>query len=216
MTKYAILAGGPPHLHPSFDRLKNETLQWIGVDRGTYTLLKKGITPVKSFGDFDSITTKEKEWIFNKGINIDLFPPEKDKTDLELAIDWVIEQNSSACIVLGATGGRLDHELLNIQLLYKLGEHPIEACLLDRYNRISLLKPNVHSISRESSFQYVSFIPLTMEVKDLTLKGFKYELNHATIRVGSSRCISNEYKDPVGEVRFTEGCLLMIQSKDSI
>ncbi|MFD2616927.1 thiamine diphosphokinase [Terrilactibacillus laevilacticus] len=214
MTKYAILAGGPSHLHPSFDLLKNESWQWIGVDRGTYRLLKKGITPVKSFGDFDSITTKEKEWIFNKEINVDMFPSEKDKTDLELAIDWVIEQNSSACMVMGATGGRLDHELLNIQLLYKLSEHHVEACLLDRYNRISLLKPGVHSIISENSFQYVSFIPLTTEVKDLTLKGFKYKLDHTTIRVGSSRCISNEYKDAVGEVRFTEGHLLMIQSKD--
>jgi thiamine pyrophosphokinase len=33
---------------------------WVGVDKGTVTLLDAGIMPVEAFGDFDSITDEQE------------------------------------------------------------------------------------------------------------------------------------------------------------
>ena len=44
--------------------------------------------------------------------------PEKDDTDTELAIKRALAMNCSHITLLGATGGRLDHMIGNIHLLF--------------------------------------------------------------------------------------------------
>ena len=44
--------------------------------------------------------------------------PEKDETDTELALNRAMASGCGEIAVLGATGGRLDHMLGNIHLLY--------------------------------------------------------------------------------------------------
>ncbi len=46
-----------------------------------------------------------------------MFKPEKDETDMELALNWAIDQKPEMIRIFGATGGRLDHMFANIQLL---------------------------------------------------------------------------------------------------
>ena len=61
-------------------------------------------------GDFDSA---EKP-VFD---NIEIFPSEKDDTDLMLAIKEGFESGCDDFLIFGATGGRVDHLLGNIQSL---------------------------------------------------------------------------------------------------
>ena len=54
-----ILAGGPIELLPHLESYRNQDrIIWVGVDRGVYTLLSKGIIPEMGFGDFDSVTER--------------------------------------------------------------------------------------------------------------------------------------------------------------
>ena len=68
-------------------------------------------------GDFDSISSHEIKWITEKAVETRRFPPEKDQTDFELALDHAMKIGCKEIQVFGALGGRMDHTLANISLL---------------------------------------------------------------------------------------------------
>ena len=51
------------------------------------------------------------------------------------------------------------------------------------------------------------FLPLTQEVKGITLTGFKYPLQEKDIEIGTSLCISNELAEEEARIRFRQGVL---------
>ncbi len=208
-----ILAGGPQEHIPS---LRSFSGEWVGVDRGVLTLIKEGIFVDKAFGDFDSVMEEEFAFIKKHVDELQTFPPEKDETDMELAISWAIKQRPEKIRIFGATGGRLDHFFANIQLLFKpMAFHntvPME--IIDRQNIISLIQAGTHIIERNDEYKYISFIPFHGEVEGLTLIGFKYPLTLRHIPIHSTLCISNELISDIGTISFSEGILMVIRSRD--
>ncbi|TLS37323.1 thiamine diphosphokinase [Pseudalkalibacillus caeni] len=213
-SKIIILAGGPTGLLPDLASLDAEDITWVGVDRGVHTLLKNNIAPDQAFGDFDSVSLKEREWMNRHPVNFSVFPQEKDKTDLELAIEWALEKQCSSVIILGATGGRLDHELINVQLLLKGIGSKTEIEIRDRQNRIQLRAAGSYEIKYIPEYPYLSFVPVTPKVEGLTLTGVKYPLQETEINWGSTLSISNELVNKKGSYSFRDGILLVIRSKD--
>jgi thiamine pyrophosphokinase len=207
-----ILGGGPNEFIPDLHSYHKKEVIWVGVDRGVITLLKAGITPMKAFGDFDSITQAELEWVQTRLNEIEIWPSEKDKTDMDIALDWALAQKADKIRIFGATGGRLDHLFGNIQLLIKNVKTNIE--IIDRQNMITAHEPGEYVIENDPFYRYISFIPITMDVKGITLRGFKYPLTNCHIQLGSTLCISNELIQSYGTFSFSEGILMMIRSKD--
>ncbi|MGJ7910638.1 thiamine diphosphokinase [Neobacillus sp. LXY-1] len=211
-----ILAGGPEDHLPDL-RLYNEAdVVWVGVDRGVFHLLNRGIHPKLAFGDFDSVSKQELTYIENNVGEMQRFKPEKNETDLELALNWAMNQHPKIIRIFGATGGRLDHLLANVQLMiHSLREQSnTEIYLIDRYNIAYLKEPGTHNIKKMDSAKYISFVPLTLAVSDLTLEGFKYPLKNRYITLGSTLCISNELISDYGTFSFSEGILIVIRSHD--
>ena len=62
--------------------------------------------------------------------------------------------------------------------------------------------------------RYISLIPLTTQVKGVTLTGFKYPLYHATLDSFHSIGISNEIEAEEAVVDFTDGILILVESAD--
>ncbi|PLR97731.1 thiamine diphosphokinase [Bacillus sp. T33-2] len=211
-----IMAGGPPEFVPDLRAYKQENTIWVGVDKGVLALLDAGIEPQYAFGDFDSVTDEEWLKIERQVTNLIRFKPEKDETDMELAINWALEQDAGTIRLFGATGGRLDHLLANIQLLLKplLQNLDAEIEMIDNNNHIYVKGPGVHSIAKMPSRKYISFVAVTPSVSALTLKGFKYPLNGCNIPLGSTLCISNELISDYGTFSFEEGILLVVRSSD--
>lgn len=162
------------------------------------------IVPKEIWGDLDSSDEKIIKKYKEKGSEIKKFPVDKDFTDGELLIDYVISKGYSKVYLLGALGGRIDHELTNINLLSK-------------YEELTILteKEVVFFIGRKYTinnrkFSTVSFIPMSDKVKGLTLEGFKYPLNNYNLLRGESRCMSNILISDKGEISYDEGQLLCI------
>jgi thiamine pyrophosphokinase len=208
-----IVAGGPPNLIPEFTN-NDEDIFWVGVDRGTLFLLKHNIKPIIAFGDFDSITDTEFNEIKQGEINIKTFQAEKDFTDLELAINWAIQEQPTLIRLYGVTGGRLDHELINIQMLIKGLGTGIPIVIIDKQNEIQLMSPGEYKIQKDHLYPYISFLAVLETVECLSLEGFKYGLDNSTLKYGSSLCISNELNKSFGTYLFTKGILMMIRSRD--
>lgn len=216
MKVAAIVGGGPEEYLPFFDDYIEEVSVWIGADRGALSLIQQGISPDIAVGDFDSVTEEEFELIKNKSALYRLYQQEKDETDLELAIMEAMKQDPDVVYLYGVTGGRLDHELANLQLLYLLKQKGIEGCIVDKHNEVKLVFPGVHSIDKRDKYPYVSFIPFSSEVKGITLSNFYYPLHDASLQWGSTRCISNVIEGEQGILTFNEGILFIINSKDPL
>ncbi|WP_342430556.1 thiamine diphosphokinase [Neobacillus sp. FSL H8-0543] len=211
-----IMAGGPEELLPNLNKYNGKNVFWVGVDRGVHNLLKANIKPMIAFGDFDSVTEEEFTEIESKVNEMKLYKPEKDETDLELALNWAVEQEPDSIRIFGATGGRIDHLFANVQLLVNpiIEGKSIPIILIDCQNIVFVKGSGSYKIEKMSDKKYISFIPVTFNIKDLTLQGFKYPLKNRHISIGSTLCISNELISDYGTFSFSEGILLVIRSDD--
>ena len=189
----------------------------VSVDGGLEATRALGLTPQAIVGDFDTVRKERlEEYRKNPEILWDVHRPEKDETDTELAINTAIKMGCERLLILGATGGRLDHELSNIHLLKLCLDHQVEAFLYDAWNKVYLLAEGKVFRRGETYGTYVSFIPLTEKVKGITLTGFKYPLTDKDIAVGTEAglCVSNEVAEAEASIRFDSGILICVESRD--
>ncbi|NLG82741.1 MAG: thiamine diphosphokinase, partial [Bacilli bacterium] len=68
-------------------------------------------------------------------------------------------------------------------------------------------------VIKKSIYRYISFFMYDYPVT-LTLKNFKYELNEYLLKNQDTLCISNELIGDSGTVSFSNGSLLIVESKD--
>lgn len=187
---------------------------WIGIDYGAIMLVDAGIRPIAAFGDFDSVSDDERARI-EEVIEIEYLPAEKNETDLEIGIQYATSLGYDKVYVHGATGGRMDHFLGNLQTLI----HPdvllsaSEFVIVDDYNEIQVLPTGTHIIERSQDKQYVSFIPVNDGVI-LTIEGLKYETERLEVRMGYTRTVSNEFVGDRAEIIVEQGMVYMIQSNE--
>lgn len=100
-----IMAGGPEELVPPLSSFNLPDIEWVGVDYGVIHLFNQKIIPSIAFGDFDSVTESQLRKIDQVTNEIKRFKPEKNETDLELALLWAIKQKPLKIRIFGATGG---------------------------------------------------------------------------------------------------------------
>jgi len=178
----------------------------IAADGGLFRAREWGLTPHWIVGDFDSVD-------FEAGCEVPqerviVHPVEKDKTDLELAVDYALGLGAAEIVMTGVWGGRPDHSLGNIELLYKLANLQIKAWMITS-------GAHLHLAGRELQLKLpvgttVSLLPLSEVVKGVTTSGLYYPLHNAVIRKGSTRTISNKTMTACVEIRCEEGVLLVV------
>ncbi|GAA0330134.1 thiamine diphosphokinase [Oceanobacillus sp. FSL W7-1281] len=215
MMRVGIVGNGPKEQLPNLLTYQEEVDFWIGADRGALYLAEHGITIDIALGDFDSVTESEYAIIEKHAELFDKYPVMKNQTDLEIAIEMGKKKEASEFYLFGVTGGRLDHALMNLQLLYPLLQQGKRAVILDRGNHIEMLEPGSYSVEEEG-YSYISFLAFTPEAAGLTLTGFVYPLENKTIHWGSSLCISNELSQKKGTFSFSKGILILVKSYDAV
>ncbi|HLR62164.1 MAG TPA: thiamine diphosphokinase [Lentibacillus sp.] len=214
MLHIGIIGNGPRQLVPDLSRYEAVIDVWIGADRGSLTLVENSITPDYAVGDFDSMNDTDKDAVRRQAKVFEQYPSEKDQTDLEIALEQAYSLNPEKIYLFGVTGGRLDHEIINIQLLYSIMDRNIKGLIADSQNQLELSGAGTHKISYDKNYPNISFIPYTQFVRGLTLEGFYYPLTDETITWGSTLCISNKLISDFGTFSYEEGILLVIKSND--
>lgn len=162
-------------------------------------------------GDLDSIDSDILNYYDQKGnIEIERFNPEKDFTDFELIIkkvkDYEIKENVyfEKIYVMYGLGGRIDMELSNLYMM----EQEKRMIFLSNEEKIYFKDENFF-INNEKDMLF-SMIMLSEKVKNLTMKGFKYELTNKTMKRSDLSLLSNIVEQNIAEITFNEGKFLVI------
>lgn len=214
--KILILTGGRIEEAFAIDYIRKYEPEYvIAADSGMEFCRRQNMIPDCIVGDFDSVSTEVLQYFHQQPqILWKQFKPEKDETDTELAIKTAFEHRATELHLIGATGTRLDHVIGNIQLLHEALIRDIPAYIVDDNNRISLMDGRKEIKKCEQYGTYVSILPLTTTVEKITLTGFKYPLNQATLYSSNTLGISNEIEAETGIIEFVDGIAIVVESRD--
>lgn len=210
-AKEGILIAADSGLEVLDQLILQENQQEIPMENSTV------FVPDVAVGDFDSVDPQVLERFQQRGeIRWERHRPEKNETDTELAFTIALEAGVTDVILMGVTGTRLDHVLSNVHLLKAAMDHGVSCQLLDAHNRIRLVDRGMVFSMAEDPYPFVSFLPLTMEVKGITLTGFKYPLkdHHLILGQECGLCVSNELAAEEAVLSFDQGLLLVIEARD--
>ena len=214
-NKVLIITGG--HTEEALLRVLMEQEQFqmvIAADSGLAIADRLELELDHIVGDFDSISEEVLLKHRRKSTPVDTYPREKDKTDTHIAVELALRNNATSIVIAGATGSRMDHVMANIHLLLLPMQVGVSAAMIDTNNKIYLKNKSFMLEKSKQYGDYVSLLPFTEQVNGLTLKGFKYPLDHIILEAGSSLGISNEILEDVAQVEISDGFLLVIEARD--
>ncbi len=223
MGRTVIFCGGKYNMEFCAQYLRdNKFDEVVCVDSGLNAAYELKINVNYIMGDCDSVDSEvlkkyqQKEVEGSENAEFVMYPEKKDATDMQLALEWVVKRLPSKIVILGATGGRLDHFLANVNILTKPLAYGIDACIIDSKNKIYLIDHSSILRRKDTYGKYISLQPLTEEVYAVFLRGFKYELNDYTMTIGDSRGVSNEFADDAEAalIEFGDGIIIVTESKD--
>ncbi len=223
LTRALVLAGGSG---PSRAELDAAWPDWadglelvIAADAGALLAGPLGVHLDLIVGDADSLGEPGLAGFAAQGIAIDRSPADKDESDLELGLRAAIGRDAQSIVVLGAFGGRLDHQLVNVSLLALPGLAGRAVALLDGRTRVRLLEgvqtgPVRLGLTRRPG-ALVTLLAFDGPASGVTTGGLRWPLAGATLGTGSSLGLSNEVlalRPPDAWVELRAGRLLVIET----
>lgn len=214
--KIVIVSGGDLDDEFTLSVLQDEERSCIiGVDKGMEFLYRNQIMPDYVVGDFDSVDAEVEDYYKTQtNVPIREFNPVKDASDTEIAIHLAITLGCSEMVILGATGGRIDHLWANVQSLFAPYRAGINAYIMDRQNKIRLIGERTVLKKEEMYGKYFSLFPLAGEVYGLDITGAKYPLSNHLMTPYDSLCVSNQIEEEEAVIDFTSGIVILMETKD--
>jgi len=180
-----------------------------GADAGALFLARNGLRMKLAIGDFDSVRKEDLGLISAYADEMIVLNPVKDDSDSEAVISCLLDRGYRRIILTGGTGGRIDHEYVNLKLT---GKYPGTVFLEDEKNRIWTAAEGSHPI-RKGRFTYISFF--TSSEACISLEGFRYPLDHRVITADDLYTLSNEITEGEGILHVHSGSVLVMQCRDS-
>lgn len=183
----------------------------IAADGGANWLRRVACQPDLLLGDLDSITSESERALRAQGVEVRRYRRDKDETDTELAIMAAITDGSRQITLLGATGGRIDHELANILLLAQPNMANVNICIYDGLSWLRVLQEGCQALLG-SAGDLVSLLPLREDCVDVHTVGLEYGLKGETLPLGPARGVSNVMLGERAQVCFASGALLVVHT----
>jgi thiamine pyrophosphokinase len=183
------------------------------ADGGTRHAMALGLLPSIVIGDLDSLTPDERQQLEARGVEIQQYPRDKDKTDLELTLEAAIQTGQGEIRIVGGLGGRLDQTLGNLSLLSdpRLSKYDIR---FDDGVEEAFFTRN-HCEIRGKPHEVVSLIPWGAEVTGVFTEGLRWPLHGESLFPDKTRGISNELLGDTASVSVGDGLLLIVHRRVS-
>jgi thiamine pyrophosphokinase len=159
-------------------------------------------------GDLDSLTPADRAALRSSEIEAHVYPPDKNRTDLELAVDHALSLSPVRLIVFGALGGRLDHTLANVLLLEKAVERGVEVELIAGDETAWLIRGEF-TLADGRTGDRISLVPLSRRAVVRT-DGLRYALNDQVLFRSSARGVSNVIDEVPVRIAVRSGTLVVV------
>lgn len=191
---------------------KNNYDYIICADGGANHSYKMGIIPDYIIGDLDSISSKIIDFYKSKDVKFEKFPSKKDETDTEICIYLASKLNAKEIDFIGALGGRIDHMIANINLLYYVRSKGICTKIISEKEDIYIAIDEEININGDIG-DTISIIPLNGDANGVTLKQLEYPLNNYNMKFSVPLGISNVMLDKKCSIKVEQGSLIIIKNK---
>lgn len=206
-----VLAGGdPPPAWVSGELPEAVTV--IAADSGLHHASRLGLAVDLIIGDLDSVETEALARFPNA--RIISHSPQKDRSDLELALEAAAGLDPPRVIVVGGSGGRLDHLLANAALLSAEKFAEVDLVWLAASSAVYVVRSALEL--HGSAGDIVSLLPAGGEVWGVTTRGLQWTLTDATLELGTTRGLSNRMKGPVARVQVRQGVLFVVHTPSDL
>jgi thiamine pyrophosphokinase len=208
-TPHVLIVGSVPLAATDLARYCARSDLIICADGGGTSMVNAGLRPSVLIGDMDSIDSAAHRFLVESGTIVIEHAPEKDKTDLELALEYALAQQPASMTIAGGLGGeRLDHSLGNLLLLALPSLRDLDVRLVD--HTAEALSIWTRRQIKGQPGEYVSLLPLTPTVEGVSTSGLRYPLHAERLVQGHTRGVSNELVEPIATISVEAGCLLAI------
>lgn len=203
MKTVVVLSGGPD---PPVGFALPDGATVIAADAGA----ELGFALDLAVGDFDSISAETLAAIEH----VERHRPDKDATDLELALAAALRLEPERILVLGSPGGRLDHLLGSLLLL---AADAYAGAVVDAQLGASA----VHVVRGARTLQgepgeLVSLFAMHGPAHGVVTEGLVYPLRGETLDPGSSRGASNAFSTGEARVSVESGVVLAVRPNGSV
>ncbi len=185
----------------------------IAADGGLMYCGVLEVEPDLILGDFDSLDEEYaaavesiKESCPDRVITL---PVVKDDTDMLAAVKHGLKLGYRSFRLYGASGGRLEHTIANIQVLKYIKEQGGTGYIMDGSGMI-LMAQNEAIRFRDTMDGYINIFAYGDSAKGVSVKGLKYELEDALLTNGMPLGVSNEFVGKESEIAVADGTLLII------
>ena len=181
-----LLAGGSLTVTARVLELVRSPALVIAADGGARHAAPLGVEIDLWVGDFDS-----SDDLAHLSAPRQTFPTDKDKTDLELALDIAKQRGATRALVLGAFGGRFDHALGIALMAARETRAGFTIHLESGTESGWVLTPAQPLELPLTAGQTFSVLALE-DALELSIAGAKWPLERVTLAFGASLGISNE------------------------
>ncbi len=203
-----VVSGGDPLTPTEIGVVANDAFV-VAADSGIDRAAAAGIAIHFAVGDFDSVTSAGLQHAERAGVELIRHRPDKDETDLELAMMKAAETGCGRLTVVGLGGGRFDHHLSSVLLL---ADERFAAIEVDGYvgsTKFTVVRSNSTLVGNIGDL--VSLIPIGGPARGISTEGLEYPLRGETLAPSSPRGVSNVMTSPSASVRLERGVLFAVQ-----
>ncbi|WP_296645198.1 thiamine diphosphokinase [Romboutsia sp. 13368] len=190
---------------------KNNYDYIICSDGGANHTYKMNIVPDYIIGDLDSIEENIIKYYKSKNVKFDKFPTKKDETDTELSIWLANKLNAKKVDLIGALGGRIDHTIANINLLYYIRNKNIIPKIISEKEEVYIAIDEEIIIDGNKG-DTISIIPIKGDAKGITLKNLEYPLENGIMDFSRPLGISNIMTKSSCNIKVNEGSIIIIKN----
>ena len=210
ISQVAVVANGEfPHAE-RLVALLDSVDAIIAADGGGNWLFSVDRAPHLLVGDMDSISSEALLAFQLQGCEIVRHRLDKDETDTELALLAAVDRGATHVLLLGALGGRIDHELANIQLLTMPQLAGTRVRIYDGVSFVSLIHHS--AVLHGQPGDLLSLLPWGGDAHGVTTRGLQYPLRNGSLPVGPARGVSNVLLGTKAQVTVNDGRLLAIHT----
>ena len=174
----------------------------VAADGGANAALRAGVRPGVVIGDLDSLLPASARRLAKARI---IRVARQDNTDLEKALDYIAGSAPSRVLIAGATGGRIDFTLGNLAVIWNYVDRLPITVVGEGWRALPVGRRRRERARRGVT---VSLLPFG-DCTGITLRGLKYGLRNAPMRVGEIG-VSNVVASSPFTVDVKKGRMLMV------